>query len=116
MESQQNDQPAFAPAQPTTPTPIDAIAKSNHKRTILALWLMIGPTALIIVTIALYALSNFISEQIDPGPDLTTTMYGAPTLGGMLINFALFIIGATAIMAWLPGLITGIVLLATKKK
>ena len=116
MEPQQNDQPAFTPPQPAAVTPRDVTISSNRKRTVIALWLMIGPTALIVACIALFAISNFISEQVAPGPDLSTDMFGAPTLGGMLVNLVLFILGATAVAAWLPGLITGVVLLATKKK
>lgn len=111
MESPQTDQPAFVPAQ--TATPADAIVKSNRKRTVLALWLMIGPTALIIVSIILYAVANFITSQVAPE---SGELFAEPTVGSAIVNIILFIIGAISVITWLPGLITGIVLLATKKK
>lgn len=114
MESQPTDQPAFVPAQSATTTAtVDTIAASNRKRTVLALWLMIGPTALIVVSIILFAIANFIMSLTMPQ---TSSMFAAQSVGQTIVNVILFIVGAVAVITWLPGLITGIVLLATKKK
>jgi hypothetical protein len=112
MEPQQTNEPAFTPAQPATP-PTPTPAKSNHKRTVLALWLMIGPTALIIASILLYAIMNFMFAPATPAGD---NLFGEQTAGQTITNVILFIVGAISVMTWLPGLIIGIILLATKKK
>ena len=111
MEPQQNNEPAFAPAQPE-PTTTATIAKSSHKRTVLALWLMIGPTALIVVAILLYAIMNVMFAQATPTGD---DLFAEQTAGQTIANVVLFIVGAISVITWLPGLITGIILLATKK-
>jgi heme/copper-type cytochrome/quinol oxidase subunit 2 len=114
MESQPTEQPDFVPAQPAaTTTPVDTVAASNRKRTVLALWLMIGPTALIVVSILLYAVANFIMAQTMPQSD---AMFAESSVGETIVNVILFIIGAVSVITWLPGLIIGIILLATKKK
>ena len=112
-----DQQPTTTTSQPLAEQTVPATpAKGKNKRVLLALWLMIGPTALIMTTLILYAIVNFISMQLYPNDHMTTEMFGAPTLGSMLINIFLFIVGAISVAAWLPGLITGIVLLATQKK
>ena len=109
MEPQQNNEPVFTPAQPAAhPT-----TSAKSKRTVLALWLMIGPTALIVVTILLYAIMNFMFAQAAPAGD---DLFAEQTAGQTIANIILFIVGAISVMTWLPGLIIGIILLATKKK
>jgi hypothetical protein len=109
MEPQQNNEPVFTPAQPAAhPT-----TSAKSKRTVLALWLMIGPTALIVVTILLYAIMNFMFAQATPAGD---DLFAEQTAGQTIANIILFIVGAISVMTWLPGLIIGIILLATKKK
>ena len=109
MEPQQNNEPVFTPAQPAAhPT-----TSAKSKRTILALWLMIGPTALIVVSIILFAIANFIMALTMPQ---TSNTFAAQSVGQTIVNVILFIIGAVSVITWLPGMIIGIVLLATKKK
>jgi len=74
-------------------------------RTKAALWLMIGPTALLIVTFMLFAMTNWVVSSFAPVSIATT-----------IINILLFIAGSVSMLTWLPGLIVGIVLLATAKK
>lgn len=76
------------------------------KRTKGALWLLIGPTALLIVIFFLYALLNWIT-----GADITTTL---ETLR-VALNAMLFIAGLISILVWIPGIVIGIILLVTKK-
>lgn len=109
-------QPIPQPVTPPFVQPITAAPQvtqaSNRKRTILALWLMIGPTALIIVTIALYAVANLLMT----GTASAASPFSQPSVLQQIVNITLFLVGIVVIVTWLPGLITGIVLLATKKK
>ena len=107
------DQQPITPA-PAVTVPTDETAKSNRKRTILALWLMIGPTALIVVSIIAYAVVNFITSQTTTPQ--TDALFSEPSVGSTAANVILFIVGAISVMTWLPGMIAGIILLATKKK
>ena len=72
-------------------------------RTKIALLLMISPTALLFGTAILYALANLALADSDAGAART------------VINVFMYVVGVVSVLAWLPGLITGIVLLATKK-
>jgi hypothetical protein len=76
------------------------------KRTKGALWLLIGPTGLLITTFVLYALVNWLLDSAG----LLNSNALAVTL-----NIILFLIGVLAVVAWLPGIVAGIVLLASKK-
>ena len=70
---------------------------TTRKKT--ALWLMIGPTAALVITFIGYALVNALFNSG----------------GSAVINILLFIVGVISTLAWLPGMIVGIVLLSTKK-
>lgn len=76
------------------------------KRTKGALWLLIGPTALLIVTFILYAIVNLIN-----GNDVNATLDAL----NVAVNSLLFIAGVISVLAWVPGIVIGIVLLVTKK-
>ncbi|MFY9228450.1 MAG: hypothetical protein WAO28_03975 [Candidatus Microsaccharimonas sp.] len=85
------------------------------KRTKGALWLLIAPTALIVLTFILYAIVNLIASTATPPPTEGQLFTETPA-GMVIINVILFIVGTLATVAWLPGLIVGIVLLASPKK
>ena len=90
---------------PATLPQVPAQQRKITGRTKLALWLMIGPTALLIVTFAGYAAVNLaFSGTVDESPIK------------VVLNVLLFLVGVISVVAGLPGLITGIVLLATPKK
>jgi uncharacterized membrane protein len=76
------------------------------KRTTGALWLILGPLALLIVTFFLYALMNLIT-----GTPIDNTL---ETLQ-VILNIVLFIVGLVSILTLVPGIIIGIILLVTKK-
>ena len=82
------------------------------KRTKGALWLLIGPSALIIVDLILYALMNWIFTATAPAP--SSELFAPQTGASVFVNILLFIFGLIGILAWLPGIIIGIVLLTTK--
>jgi hypothetical protein len=77
------------------------------KRTVGAVWLIIGPVGLLVATIVLYALLNWLT-----GSSFQDTL----EVLKVILNVALFIIGIVAVIALLPGLIVGVILLVTKKK
>lgn len=89
--------PPSAPIQPAIEQP----ATPKKRRTGLALLLLIGPSALIIFAIILAAVSNFIFGEAE-NPIRT------------IINVFVFLAGTVTILAWLPGIVIGIVLLAKK--
>lgn len=85
--------PPFSP--PTAPA-------INNTRKNIALWLLIGPSALFIGTIILYAITNLIFPET--------------ALLKTLMNIGMFFVGLISFLTWLPGIIIGIVLLTTKDK
>ncbi len=102
-------------------------------RTKAALWLLIGPTALYIVLIIAFAMVNWVflstptttTTYCDTGYSVQEGIYGdgcttTPTDSvetvRAILNVILFLGGALAFISWLPGLIIGIVLLATAPK
>ncbi len=93
--------------QATAPTP----AAKKSQRTLWAIICLAGPTALFILTSILFAVSNYLyvgmaTPYEGPTPDASITH--------TVINTVSFIIGAIATTTWLPGIVVGIVLLATK--
>ncbi len=75
--------------------------------------LVAGPTTLIILTRTLYAVVNFIIASVTRSPD---ALFGESEPVAAFINIILFILGTLGVVAWLPCLIIGIILLASKKK
>lgn len=110
MDQQQPNTPKHQPlAEQATPI----VAPVKNKRKILALWLLIGPTALIIGSIILYAVVNFILGATAP---TSGDMFESPSVLRSILNIILFLAGTISVIAWLPGIITGIILLTTQKK
>lgn len=102
-------QPPVVPQAPT-PTIVEAPKKSHKK---LALLLIIGPTALFILAMVLYAISNFAFSSSQPTDG---DLYGDVSPIKTILNIFLFLSSAVSILTWLPGLIIGIVLLAKQSK
>jgi small-conductance mechanosensitive channel len=76
------------------------------KRTIGALWLIIGPIGLLIATFFLYALLNWLT-----GTPINDTL----SVLQVIANVSLFVIGLVSVIALLPGIIVGVILLVTRK-
>ncbi len=76
-------------------------------RTKLALWLLIGPTGLYVAVFTLFAVINYVFST-------TTTGLGEASVIATIMNVILFLAGVVAFLTWLPGIITGIILLTTK--
>ncbi len=120
---------------PTTPTPVHTNRKKVAPRTKIALWLMIGPTMLIAVAFILFGITNVVlgnipeslpTSCIDQSPSangaLVATeacekeLFGEFSFAESLLNIFLFTVGAVGVFTWIPGLITGIVLLIKRPK
>jgi fatty acid desaturase len=95
-----------------TPTHDVASQKKVSKRTITALWLLIAPTALWIFIFIAFAISNFILGEFNTGINSGDSV--AQSVVILVMNVRIFILGVIAFISWLPGIIIGIVLLATK--
>ena len=85
-------------------------------RTKTALWLMISPTALMIITFLGYALVNLAFANTVASTVTDSALFGEQSVVQTVANVLFFLVTALAFLAWLPGLIVGIVLLATPKK
>lgn len=96
------------------PTP-QHTAQPKNRTKIIALLLILGPTLLIVSAFALFALTNLVlNPTFWPTPDSELV---APTpLGITIVNVTLFIMGSTGVIAWLPGIIIGVVLLSKAAK
>jgi small-conductance mechanosensitive channel len=115
MEPHFMDQQPSAPAYQPPVNQTAATAPAKNTRKILALWLLIGPTALIVSSIILYAVVNLITASLTPAPADGALISQTPVLQS-IINIILFLVGVVSVIAWLPGIIAGIILFATQKK
>lgn len=100
------------PQEPMPPAPgeLPQTPKKSHK--VFGLILLLGPTAFIIFSIVLYAVLNFIfSGTAQPNAD---GLFPDPSPIQSILNIFLFLAGAAGVIAWLPGIIVGIILLAKK--
>lgn len=89
--------------QSNQPQNAEDIKRRNKAKLTWGLILLIGPSALLILSILIYALANYLS-----GGSLGAT--------GEIINIILYLAGIISTLTWLPGVIIGIVLLATRQK
>ena len=91
-----------------------SISEHNKKRTKIALWLMIGPGALLVSTFVLsLILAALLSGQQTQGTTGLPSSDDQPARA--LANIIVFIAGAFGVLTFVPGLIVGIILLATRK-
>lgn len=70
------------------------------------------PSALWIIVITLAAVSNFAFSSIPTNGAL----FHQPSVAQVVINIFVFLLGAVAFLTWLPGIIVGIILLATRSQ
>lgn len=107
-------EPAYTPPQHSAQT---AEAKSaDRKRRAIALWLLIGPTALIVGSLFLYAIVNFLLSAGAPEATTGATAIAEQNPIQSILNVILFALGAVSVITWFPGLIIGIILLTTGRK
>lgn len=113
------------------------IVRNNKRKLRWGLICLIAPTVLLIFWIATYVVSNFAftSTQAPTNSACTETtmpmspstqdsanvaqdcskLFDDPPAGRTIINIVLFLVGALVVITWLPGIIIGIILLATRK-
>lgn len=71
-----------------------------------------APTALWIIVITLTAVANLVFSGAPTGDAL----FGEPTGAQIALNIFAFLLGGLAFLTWLPGIIVGIILLATRPR
>ena len=104
------------PTPEPTPTPAPVHSKKRSKRTIVAIYCLIGPTALLIGGFVLFAFLNLILNAVIPPAPLTgSELFGQDPAWRTILNVLGFLVTAIGFLTWLPGIIVGIVLLATAK-
>lgn len=91
------------------PDQIAQLRRSNKRKLVWGLICLIGPSAAIIVSVLLYALIGYFTSL---AADSSLT---EPSAGRSIANIIMFLIGIVSILAWLPGMVVGIILLATRK-
>lgn len=97
----------------TNPVPTNnELPKKRNSRKIAGIILLVAPTALIIITLVMYAVMNIAFASSGSNGDLFRDRSPATSI----MNIFLFIFGTIGFLSWLPALIIGIVLLATQKK
>lgn len=103
-----------------TPVIVDAqqVANIQHSNKINLRWALvclIGPTALIIISVIAYAVVNFVTASATPQA-ANDELFANQPFGINIFNIILYLAGATAALTWLPGIIAGIVLLALRRR
>lgn len=96
-----------------TPEQIEQIRRSNKKKLMWGLVCLIGPTALITVSIVIYAIVGFVAST---STSTTNSLSNEPSVAHVIMNLLMFIVGGIAILTWLPGIVVGIILLANRKQ
>ena len=79
--------------------------RTNRLKLVWGLISLIGPTALIIIALLGYAVANFAFASFEQ-----------PSQAKTILNIVMFLVGAVSVLTWLPGIIVGIILLATRKQ
>lgn len=89
--------------------------RSNKLKLVWGLICLLGPTAIIILAIFVYAMVNFISGSMS-NPNSSDELFGNTSPIHSVMNVVLFLVGGLSVVVWFPGIIIGIILLATRKK
>lgn len=103
-----------APAAVNTAT----IQKTNKLKTTWGIICLVAPTALVIVSVLAYVILNLIAGSQETAHVASDSLFSeaGPSPLRTIGNVILFAVGAIAVMTWLPGIIVGIILLATRNK
>ncbi len=95
----------------------------------LPIFLIVGPISMIILSVFLYAIVNFVvgsftsestvAPSISDGASISqgdnAELYGSTPIFVTIANVLLFLLGALGMLAFVPGLIAGIILLNRRK-
>ena len=90
-----------------TPEQQSAIRRSNKLKLTWGLICLIAPTALLILSVLIYAIFSFVFSSFNSASGASSP--------NAIVNILLFLVGGLAVLTWLPGIIVGIILLATRK-
>lgn len=114
-------QPDQAPQDPTPSPeerqPAPELAPPKKKGLLLPIAIMIAPVVLIVASILLYAIVNFIMGMAQPPtPASSDGDFGSESSNPIrtVINVLLFLLGSVSIIATLPCLIIGLILLVQR--
>ncbi len=112
--------------QPNTPPPIPtppvnnvtATQRTNKLKTTWGIICLVAPTALVVVSIIAYAILNFIAGSQEAAQVASDSLFAeaGPSPLHTIGNVLLFLVGTIAAISWLPGIIIGIILLATRQR
>ncbi len=106
------------PQVPPLPASSEQVQKTNKLKLIWGVVCLVGPTALLIISILLFALLSFIdSTQTPPSaPSESESLFGESSPAHTITNVILYLVGAVSALTWLPGVIIGIILLTSRKR
>ncbi len=119
MDNQPTSTPPPTPEQlaaqhHTSPSQLDQIRRSNKNKLRWGLICLIGPSVLLVVSITAYAVINFMVNTNTPAPAGDSLSADSNPIA-VMTNVVLFIVGSITVLTWLPGIIIGIILLASRK-
>lgn len=92
------------------------MSKKTKQNLRLPIFLIIGPALGIIASIILYAVINFIMASVTPDSvDSSGSLFGNSSVFQTLSNSILFLLGSISVLAFLPCLIFGVVILNNRR-
>jgi hypothetical protein len=103
------------------------LERTNRRKLVWGIVCLVGPTALIIIALTAYAVGNFVFGTMatpDTGECVVNSvnscasdaqLFESSNRGNTIMNVILFLVGTVSIITWLPGIVVGIILIATRK-
>ncbi len=98
------------------PINLDEDPHKNRQRLLWGIVCIIGPGLLFVLTILAYALINFITASNTPAAPTESDLFVEPSPGRTAANIVLYLVGTLSALAFIPGIIIGIILLTKRKK
>ena len=86
--------------------------RMNKRKLIWGIVCLAAPTTLIILTLIMFAVVNFIMSANAP---TSGSGFGTPSPVATIINIILYGIGGLGVITLVPGFVIGIILLVTRK-
>ena len=107
---------ALPPQYSQAPASTQQILKANKLETIWGIVCLVGPTALLVVTILGYAILNFAFGASWGYAHGDSSLFPEPTPLHSFVNILLFLVGVVSVLTWVPGIVVGIILLSTRRR
>jgi heme/copper-type cytochrome/quinol oxidase subunit 2 len=93
------------------------IRATNKRRLIWGIICLTAPTVLFVLTLLIYAIVNFIASSTSDTPANAETLVAVSSPAWVVVvNVVLYIFGAISVIAWIPGIVVGIVLLSSRHR